>query len=204
MSDTMKNEIEDFGVGLTEAILDQFINDPLVKDFPLISTAISIAKLGKSIADRIFLVKINHFLSSISISEKERKTFSKKLDSDPKLKAKTAEICLFIINRSDDLEKLSITGSLFQSFIKNQIDISIFKRLSNSIDLAFIDDLRLFIDTHGTDDDCYEFLLRTGLTKITGVSMQWGGSGNRKILCTDLGELLINIMEENPLKSHTQ
>jgi len=198
----MENNQEDIKTiieGLTEAVLDQLIDDPFVKDIPLIGTAVSIARLGKSISDRIFIAKVKKFLLSVSVSQEEKEEFFRKLNSDEKLKSEAAEACLFIINRSDNSEKLSITGYLFQAFIKNRIDFTQFRKFIHAVDLAFVDDLVQFIKSGGTDRSVDDSLLRTGLTEMSKTAFVFSGEfAQSSVTVSELGKLFVVIMSDYP------
>ncbi len=198
MKPKYSSELIDIASDLSETVLDQFINDPLIKDIPIVGTAVNLAKIGKTISDRLFLSKVKKFLLSISVTSKEKEEFINQLESDAKLKAKTQEAVLFLINRADSFDKIEILGHLFQAFIRSQIDINKFRKLSFAVDLAFVDDLALFINANENESKCYESLVRTGLTSISRTSYLFSDDfAQSSIDITELGKLFLSIMRNN-------
>lgn len=220
MTDQLGNQVIDTSVEFFEAIGDQFFEDSLFKDIPILSTAVNMARLGKTITDRIFLKKVAKFLVSLSnIKEKERKKFYSKLETDQKLRDKTGEVLVLILDRLDDLEKPEILAKIFMAYINDLVNFNQFRQLASAIDLAYIEDLKQLIRSSTDTQDFKEGLLRTGLTAISqdrlpvrnassgggsgfgsGFGNGFGGGGQGsvylQIKVTNLGDLFIKIMIE--------
>lgn len=207
MTDQLGDQVIDTSVEIFEAIGDQFFEDSLFKDIPILGTAVNAAKLGKTITDRIFLKKVTNFLVSLSnIKEKERQKFYSKLETDQKLRDKTGEVLVLILDRFDDLEKPEILAKIFMAYIKDLVNFHQFRQLASAIDLAYIEDLKQLIRSSTDTQDFKEGLLRTGLTAISqhGLPVHHalgggplGGGQNlvySPIKVTNLGNLFIEIM----------
>jgi hypothetical protein len=202
MTDQLGDQVIDTSIEIFEAIGDQFFEDSLFKDIPILGTAVNVAKLGKTITDRIFLRKVANFLVSLSnIKETERKKFYSKLETDQKLRDKTGEVLVLILDRFDDLEKPEILSKIFMAYIKDLVNFDQFRQLASAVDLAYIEDLKKLIRSSTDTQDFKEGLLRTGLTAISQYGLPVGNAvgGGKKLVysqikITDLGNLFIEIM----------
>jgi hypothetical protein len=199
MTEQLGDKVVDTSVELLEALGDQFFDDGLLKDIPILGTAVNIARLGKSITDRIFLAKVSKFIVSLSeVEEIEKQKFYGQLESDQRLRKKTGEVIVLILDRFDDLEKSEILAKVFISHIKGVISFDQFRKLASAIDLAYIEDLRQLVNSKvlsATDmQDSLRGLLRTGLTAISEQGVSVGGVVCLPINTTDMGKLFIKIM----------
>lgn len=205
--------LEDFA----EVGLDSLLEEGLLKDIPIIGSFVKFAVLTKNVPNVIFLSKMKRFLRGIeNISEKEKENFIKDLDSKPDLKSKVGECLVLMIDRLDDMEKTDILAGLFIKYVKNKIDLEIFRRLVSAIDIAFIEDIKVLI-TNPDDKQCLTYLLRSGLsvTSSTGVptsSRSFSSLGNIgnirnissrgnnliyiRVRISDLGELFVKLMND--------
>jgi hypothetical protein len=199
MKEQLGDKVVDTSVELLEALGDQFVDNSLLKDIPILGTAVNIARLGKSITDRIFLAKVSKFIFSLSeVEEIEKQKFYGQLESDQRRRKKTGEVIVLILDRFDDLEKSEILAKVFISHIKGVISFDQFRKLASAIDLAYIEDLRQLVDSKALSaidmQDSLQGLLRTGLTAISKQGVSVGGVVCLSINTTDLGELFIKIM----------
>ncbi|MBD2336502.1 hypothetical protein H6G64_05790 [Calothrix sp. FACHB-156] len=192
--------LADFG----EVALDSVL-EGVIKDIPILGTAVKLAKLSKTITDHIFLLKIQKFLLELeNISNEEKQALFRKLDNNPETKAKIGECLVLIINRLDDLEKAQILAEIFLSLIQEKIDLETFRRLSSAIDIAFIEDLKKLIKD-SRDSTCLNNLIRSGLAEILprGVILEGYGLARIRVKISELGELFVSLMNGNHEKSRT-
>ncbi|MDM3856490.1 MAG: hypothetical protein PT120_16755, partial [Aphanizomenon gracile PMC649.10] len=76
--------LADFG----EVALDVTLEEGLLKDIPVIGSAIKIATITKNIPNQLFLSKMKRFLQKIDkISQEDKENFIQDLDSKPELKS---------------------------------------------------------------------------------------------------------------------
>lgn len=112
MKDETLSLLTDFG----EFALDSFLNDGIIKDLPIIGPTFSIIKLCKSIQDMLFIKKLRAFIENIEKNEKWREKFSDYSECES-----ISKKLLYIINSSDDEEKLKLIGISFNYFINGRI-----------------------------------------------------------------------------------
>jgi len=204
MTEQLGDQVFDTSVELLEALGDQVFDDGLLKDIPILGTAVNLARLRKTIADRLFLKKVEKFLVSLSeVEETKKQKFYDRLETDQRLREKTGEVIVLILNRFDDLEKPEILARVFRSYMNGIIGFNQFRQLASAVDIAYIEDLWQLVNSKGrspTDvQDSRQGLLRTGLTAISqhGVPVHGGFGENvvySPIITTNLGGLFIKIM----------
>lgn len=204
MSDSLSDQAIEGGSEVLEFALDQLLDEGLLKDFPVVGTAIKLAGLGKSIRDRLFLAKLQRFLSALpDVQAEEKEKFQEKVQSDKDFRNRVGETLLLIIERLDSLEKPEMLAKTFAYFMKGKISESDFRRLASAIDLAFIDDLKFlsakFKQYH---NDRLAPLVRAGLANISpevkeGNTNIFGDKMDYVTLrITKLGNLFISAMND--------
>lgn len=159
-------EIKDITKDLTEIAIDQLLQDGLLKDIPIVSTAYNIYNLSLNISNSFFTKKILKFLFELkSIPISERLNFIEKMENEDKTK-RIGEKILIILNKIDDVDKATILGKLFKLTIEDIIETSVFMRLSHMIDKSYLEDLHLLkkIDSlENIDDDIKHNLSQVGI-----------------------------------------
>jgi len=112
MKDNALSLLTDFG----EYGLDALISDQTLKDIPVIGSVLNVIKLSVGMHDRLFAIKLKAFIDNIDKNNKWKELFSNENEC-----IKISKKLLFIIDSTDDEEKLEAIGILFNSFINNQI-----------------------------------------------------------------------------------
>ena len=85
--------------GLAEVGLDTILEDGILKEVPILSTAISIYKIGSSIAERHHLKKLVVFLDAINngiVDESKRMEYRQKFEENKKFRNKELEYILVL------------------------------------------------------------------------------------------------------------
>lgn len=136
------DKIVEISSDITEAGIDQFLGDGLLKDIPILGIAIKGYELAKKVSEMFFFKKILKFLFELkNVPTSERVNFAKNIELDEKKRRKAGETILVILNRLDDADKASIIGKLFKACIGSDLSYSEFLRLSYIVDKVFLDDL---------------------------------------------------------------
>jgi hypothetical protein len=127
---------------VTEAMIDQLLDNGLLKDIPFFGSAVKLLAAGKAIADYFFVKKLIKFLVEIKdIPQSGRIEFAESLEANGHKEA--GEKLLFFLNRLDDTGKATIVGKLLSAAILKQISYQDFLRIIYSVDKMFIGDLNL-------------------------------------------------------------
>lgn len=178
----MAKDIESTSLELTfdiaEAFLDQFFDEGLLRDLPVIGMFYKTACLVKSIPDRIFLAKLFRFVKAIEmITPAERDAFIKRLEKDPKTLQRVGEAIVLILDKLDDMEKPELLGKAFRAYVRGAITYEQFRRLSVAIDVSLVADLQqLGSLTTSADQSLLEHLAGTGLARPSTTSLTETGS----------------------------
>jgi hypothetical protein len=107
-----KTELKGLSVGLGDVAIDSIMNDGLLKDIPILSSLVSLSKIGSGIRDRMYIKKVVLFLDAISKCEAvDRKKISDQLDTDAN-KRKFGETILLLIEQADNIRKPELMGHL--------------------------------------------------------------------------------------------
>ncbi len=143
---TIIEKSAELGADVLEPIIDGLVeslsDSQVLKDVPILGTAVKIAALGKSIADRIFLKKVQRFLQGIDGTTIERaSTFARELETGDADAVRTAETLVLAIDAMNDMEKAPLLAAVFASFLRGEISKPDFRRLIAAINSAVVDDL---------------------------------------------------------------
>jgi hypothetical protein len=201
MKEDLNFDIANLFADISEAGLDQLINDPFMKDIPVLGSLINLARISKTISDRIFLIKIKTFLDALKDDkEPDWNKFKENIRSNEKQYKKAQETILFLIDRSDNLDKVKILAKVFDEFLEKKITYENFHRISFAIDKAFIDDLLAFIQLDYPPGEEHTNLLLalvpTGLVELSNrVRNTYGGYHTNPLLITSTGKLFLEIMK---------
>lgn len=144
------DEFLDITVDYGEIVLDTFLDEGVLKEVPLIGTAIRLAQVSKAVRDRLFLRKVHDFISQLeNIPEEKRMVFAKKME-DREVAKKVGEATLFAIEKANAFDKAIMIGKVFRAFILGKIDVETsridyaFRVMLNAIETSFISDLSQF------------------------------------------------------------
>jgi len=106
---------------LSEVAIDRLIDGEILKEIPIIGTAISIYKAGNEIAAYIFAKKIASFLSEVEkISTKERQDFFESLP-EPEDEESIGEALLLILDKVDSYTLAKMLGKAFRLLAEGKI-----------------------------------------------------------------------------------
>ena len=130
-----------------EIAIDSYLEDGLLKGIPIIGSIIALAKTAIRVSDYIFIKKVIRFMQNLeSVSEYEKCEEWKKIQDDKKYAKHLGETIMLLLDKFDNLDKPAIFAKVFSSFLKREIDNSIFLRLSSAIEKTSIVDLnQLFL-----------------------------------------------------------
>ena len=125
---------------LGEFTLNSFISDGIIKDLPIIGPTFDIIKISKNINDMIFISKLKLFIENVDKNEKWKEKFSNKSECE-----KISKKILYIINSSDDEDKLKLIGFSFNMFVNGKINKDDYFFIVNMINQSFYPYLKLLL-----------------------------------------------------------
>ena len=129
---------------ITEAGLDSITNDGFLTNIPLISTAVSLYKIGNSIRDRIYLKKLAVFINEFNrgiIDEEERLIHIQKYRANKKSMEKELEYIILLIDRYLDINKSKLLAKFYLCYLDEIISWDDFCVYADIIDKILITDL---------------------------------------------------------------
>ena len=125
MSETLRGESLSVLSDLTEVGLDLITDDGLVKDVPIVSTAISIYKIGNTLRERHFLSKFITFLTTIENDWRDdrfRKEYSSYFEG--KNRDKEIEYLLIILDRLIETDEVKMLARLYERLLEGLTSFS--------------------------------------------------------------------------------
>jgi len=173
IEDSIFNEnIKKLEIELTESVIDSILEEGLLKEIPIISTSISLYKLGRNYKLRNLIKNLYTFLFQLKgISEETKTNFLNKIEKN---KDDLFEKLLYILDRLDDSYKSEIIGKLFRNYIYNKINLNDFLRMCFIVERTYYKDLKYFnysYNPNNIDDDEDEEMLESKSSKDALVNM---------------------------------
>lgn len=149
-----------FGNSLTEEVagivgdyaeigLDALVEDDLLKDIPMVSTAVSVYRIGKSIRERHHLAKLISFLNEINKgidNVEKREKYRGKFAGDEKFRNQELEYILILIDRYIGADKPRILAKLYLAYLDDNIQWIEFTQFAEVIDRLLPGDIYLSSD----------------------------------------------------------
>ncbi len=193
------SDLTNINVNFAELTLDALINDGTLKDLPVVSTIVGLAKFGMKTQELILAKKIIRFLTQLgTTSIDERKKFIAKIEKNETYNKKVGLAIILILDKLEDLEKPEIVGKLLSANIKGVIDYKTFLRLSSLIQRLFLPDLEYVRKARAGNEIEYEKqqeLYLAGFMK----SIDTGGArfdGRSEYAINTYAETLLDIIEK--------
>lgn len=184
-----------------EFTIDQFLDDELLKEIPVVGWIIQAKKLYNSISDRILLAKIAKFL--LALHEHTRDQSNELLDdleNSQKERRKIGETVLIALDKLDDLDKPELVARCFACYLNGLLSIREFSQLVDSVIKCHASDLEWFYIPYPRINisPSYQRLVTSGLArlKITQSFSPMHGASHMtpEFEMSDLGNLLQDII----------
>lgn len=146
LTETLKNsELQSLTADFSEIVLDNFIDNEMLKEVPIIKSLVGIKKGYSQINEQLFLKKVMAFLSqSKKIKAKQRCAMINKINNSKKYRVKIGEKLLYLIDKCDDWEKSELLSVFFNAFIESKISYEDFMKIAKIIEKLTIIDLKIF------------------------------------------------------------
>lgn len=140
-----KSELVEILTELSEFGLDGILQEGMVKDIPLLSTVVSIYKLGHTLRERSYIKKLIIFLKELeegNVDEKKRQKYIDRITKNRQIIQKELEYVMTLLDRFLSEQKAKYLGRLFLAYIYEEIDWSMFCQLSELIDRLLPNDIK--------------------------------------------------------------
>ncbi|QSA99911.1 hypothetical protein JWZ98_14615 [Methylomonas sp. EFPC1] len=181
-----------------EFSLDALLDDGVVKDIPIVGSVAKLYSVAVGAQGYVFAKKIRKFLAELSsIPQQQREDFALKLEEDKKLRERTVETVLALLDKLDDLQKASLLARAFTGYVRDEFDFSTFQRLATAVDRCLVADLPLLekmanpISLEGYIGD---MLVSAGLATIESIPAIRASGVNKTYGISHLGELFVQVV----------
>lgn len=140
------SKLIDVGEDMLESLVDNTLNDGIVKDIPIIGAFVGIIQTTQNISNYLFLRKIVAFLSKIKdVSPQQREKEIKRIDKSGKYRESVGNSLLAIIDKCENVEKAEYLAVWFRSFLTGEIGYECFMYGTHIIQRAYLEDFKEFI-----------------------------------------------------------
>lgn len=150
LSDSISDEVGAVATDLLEVGLDAIMDDGLLKEVPVISTAVSLYKIGNSIKERHQLKKLASFVVALNngiADEEKRAHYKNTVKDDPKRRDKELEYIVILIDRYIHSSKAALLAKLFLAYLDERISWVEFTKYAEVLDRLLPGDLELLLGT---------------------------------------------------------
>lgn len=146
-SKTIKDtNLKEITVDISEILVDNLLDDGILKEIPIIGTILKLGKFTLNIKDHLFIKKIIYFISEIKdIEPKKRNELISQIDDSEAFRIKVGEKLLFIIDKCEDHIESEYVAKFFKAFLNGKIYYSDFLRCASILQKIFIEDFEYFI-----------------------------------------------------------
>lgn len=125
------SELQSVVVDGMEVTLDAVLSEGPLRDVPIISTLVGVAKTGHRVSEELFLRKLVRFLQGIEgVPLRERRKLSGRPDDLHDL----GEDLLLAIERLDRVQKPRILARFFAAYVQGEIDNVTFWQLARALE----------------------------------------------------------------------
>lgn len=144
LCDSITDEAGSAVADILEVGLDSVFEDSLLKDVPLLSTAISLYKIGHSFKERHYINKLAEFIHALNnglTGDAQVKVFRDRILHDQKKSKKELEYILLLVDRYISKGKPTIIAKLYLSYLDHKLSWEEFSMYSEVTDQLFMNDL---------------------------------------------------------------
>lgn len=143
-SNSIKEESFSCLTEIAEAALDTITNDGFLTNVPLISTVVSLYKIGNSIRERAYLKKLAVFIDEFNrgtVDEEERQLHIQKYQANKKSMEKELEYIILLIDRYLDINKPQLLAKFYLCYLDEIISWDDFCVYAGIIEKLLVSDI---------------------------------------------------------------
>jgi hypothetical protein len=137
LSNSISTEASSIATNLLEIGLDSIMEEGLLKEVPILSTVVSLFKIGQSIKDRHQIKKLLNFIVALNngiIDEEKREYYKNVVKDDPQKRKKELEYILISIDRYINSNKAQLLAKFYLAYLDQKIDWNFFAKASEILD----------------------------------------------------------------------
>lgn len=172
MQNSLTSEIPNVLINIAEAGLDTIMNEGFLKEIPILSTAVSLYKLGYSVNERYYIKKLASFVLELNkgiVDEKKRERYRRKITDDAKKRYRELEYILILIDRQLHADQPSLLAKLYLAYLDENISWEDFTKYAVVIDRFLPGDCETLLSAstyktiHDINTDSIQRLIALGL-----------------------------------------
>ncbi|EKD9327825.1 hypothetical protein QTG66_004188 [Vibrio vulnificus] len=174
---TMGQQMSGTGTELAEIAIDSVLEEGVLKDLPVVGTALSLYQTGVAVRERQYVKKLVTFLSELNKTDEEaRLKFIAEEMLEPEQRERFGETILSLIDKVDDTRKFELYAKVFERLFMNACSYDDAIRICLMIERTFYSDLQyilVFEDGCAKDQLTASELYKVGFLSFGGMG---GGS----------------------------
>jgi len=160
MQASIIEDTSDILSNIAEIGLDAVLNDGFLKEVPILSTAVSLFKIGNSLKERHYVKKLASFVVALNggiADDKAREYYKQKITDDPKRRNKELEYILILIDRYLNANKPFLLAKLYLSYLTDYITWIDFTKYAEVVDRFLPGDCETLLsaNTYKTERDIH-------------------------------------------------
>ena len=166
-SNSLTEEVSGIAGEYAELGLDALVEDGLFKDIPIVSTAIAVYRIGKSIRERHHIAKLISFLDEINkgiADGVKREEYREKFNSNDKFRNQELEYIMILTDRYISFDKPRMLAKLYLAYLDGKIIWEEFTMYAEVIDRFLLLDCRTLVSEattfHTLRDGSADIILR--------------------------------------------
>ena len=158
MQESITEETSDILSNIAEIGLDAIMNDGFLREVPILSTAVSLFKIGNSLRERHYIKKLASFVFEFNngmADDRTREYYKQKIMDDPQNRYKELEYILILIDRYLHANKPSLLAKLYLSYLDDFITWHDFTKYAEVVDRFLPGDCETLLsaDNYKTERD---------------------------------------------------
>lgn len=153
----------------SEVLLDQLIDNPIVKEMPVVGVVLKLIKATGDARDLIFAAKLKRFFETVEASDSAREEWHKRTMNSCKECERVVETLILLIEQTNDFKKTELFAILFLAFIYEAVDATDLSRLVQAVDMCFAEDILTFVNAEAvpmqSEERWMEYIQRANFTQ---------------------------------------
>ena len=168
-----KRDLTDVLANLSEVGLDTITENEIIKEIPVVSTVVSVYKIGHTLRERAYLKKLYVFLREIEngeVGEEEIERYLQRITKNKHNAQNELEYVLALLDRILSEQKTKLFAKLYLAYVVQDIDWNMFCQISELIDRFLPGDVDCLNQTVLNNDSRSE-LASVALQRLQGLGV---------------------------------
>lgn len=143
---SISSDICDTVGDLAEVGLDAVMDDGILKDIPLLSTAVGIYRIGHTIKERNTIKQLALFITEMNkgcVDEEKRSRIIERLNSDKRKSKQEIEYILVVLDSYLEYEKPALLAKLYIAYLERTIIWNEFAKYAELLNRIFSTDVEI-------------------------------------------------------------